>query len=149
MASANYWIGVAVLEHIKAAVSGGFVQLGHGKEAPVRRLRSGDWVLLYASRPSLQSQSSLSAFAAIGRVLDDNVYQVQQDQRFCPFRRDVSWFPDAKQIEIRPFLTRLSFTKKRGRNWGMAFRRSSFQIPLSDFQVIQNAMGVEADDGQH
>jgi len=149
MAVVNYWIGVAVMEHIEAAVRGGFVQLGHGKEAPVRRLSSGDWVLLYASRRSLRSKSSLSAFAAIGRVLDHNVYQVNQGEGFCPFRREVNWLPAAKQVEIHPLLTRLSFTNNRQRNWGMAFRRSSFQISPADFRLIQNAMGVEPDDGQH
>ena len=38
----NYWIGVVSRSHVMIGVEGGFVQLNHGKKAPVQRLKAGD-----------------------------------------------------------------------------------------------------------
>jgi hypothetical protein len=46
----KYWIGIASHDHVQAAVNGGFCQLGHGKEAPVLRLRRGDLIVFYSPR---------------------------------------------------------------------------------------------------
>jgi hypothetical protein len=70
-------------------VKGGFIQLNHGKRAPLQRLSS------YPDGEPLQS------FTAIGRVKSGEVYQVAMTSRFKPFRADVT-FLKAKEAPIRP-----------------------------------------------
>jgi hypothetical protein len=57
-------------------VEGGFAQLSHGKEAPIRRLSRGDWLVYYSPRVTHPDGEPLQAFTAIGEVEDDDVYQV-------------------------------------------------------------------------
>ncbi|KAA1258169.1 hypothetical protein LF1_06840 [Rubripirellula obstinata] len=144
----KFWIGVAVLDHIESAVAGGFVQLGHGKEAPVRRLSDGDGIILYATRQSLEGGDSVSSFAAVGRVVGDEVKQVRQSDCFEPFRRDVQYDDNVSPVAVRPLLELLSFTRGKGNHWGMAFRRGSFAIPQDDFDLIRDAM-KDAYRGKH
>jgi len=128
----RHWIAVASPEHIETAVAGSFIQLGHGKEKPVRRLRHQDWLVLYAT--------SISAFAAVGQVGDGDVFQVEQDNQFCPYRRGVHYLPDTESVKIRSLLDELSFTKDKGKNWGMVLRRGFFEIDAPDFRLIYEAM---------
>jgi hypothetical protein len=44
----RYWIGVVSESHVKLGVEGGFAQLCHGKSAPLRRMREGDWLIYYS-----------------------------------------------------------------------------------------------------
>ena len=37
----RFWIGVASRDHVNIAVQGAFVQLNHGKKAPLGRLKAG------------------------------------------------------------------------------------------------------------
>jgi hypothetical protein len=122
----KYWIGIASHDHVQAAVSGGFCQLGHGKEAPVLRLRRGDLIVFYSSRERMGEGPALQSFTAIGRILDDAPVETTQSEGFRPFRRKVQYFK-SQQAPIRPLLDELSFTRGRT-NWGMAFRRASFII---------------------
>ena len=39
------WIGVASAEHVERGIQDGFMQLCHGKEAPLRRLQPGDRIV--------------------------------------------------------------------------------------------------------
>ncbi len=50
MTSRNYWIGVVSRSHVQIGVKGGFIQLNHGKKAPVQRLRAGDGLAMYSPR---------------------------------------------------------------------------------------------------
>jgi len=50
----QYWIGVASAEHVRRGRAGGFMQLGHGKQAPLRRVKPGDRIVYY-SRPSFSA----------------------------------------------------------------------------------------------
>ena len=38
MSSKQFWIGVVSRAHVQIGVSGGFVQLNHGKKAPLQKL---------------------------------------------------------------------------------------------------------------
>ena len=38
----RFWIGVASRDHVNIGVKGGFIQLNHGKQAAVRRLKAGE-----------------------------------------------------------------------------------------------------------
>lgn len=134
------WVGVASRDHVRTGVAGGFAQLGHGKAAPVARLGAGDWIVYYSPRTALEGGEPVQAFTAIGRVLDRPPYPGAMGEGFTAMRRDVA-FLTASDAPIRPLLPFLSFTRDRP-NWGYAFRRGSFVIPMDDLALIAAAMGV-------
>jgi EVE domain len=74
-----------------AAVKGGFCQLGHGREAPVRRLAVGDRILYYSPRERMHQGAVLQAFTAAGEVLEGEVYRVETKTGFRLYRRNVSY----------------------------------------------------------
>jgi hypothetical protein len=43
------WIGVASRDHVINAIQGGFAQLCHGKQAPLKKMHTGDWIISYPS----------------------------------------------------------------------------------------------------
>lgn len=139
----RYWVGVASRDHVLVAVRGGFCQLNHGKEAPMKRLGPGDRILYYSPRAKMQAREPLQAFTAIGEVLQGEPYQAKQSERFQPFRRDVRYF-DAREASIRPLLPDLCFAQGRA-SWGQVMRRGTFRIKPADYCIIAEAMGVAND----
>ena len=139
----QFWIGVVSREHVQLGVKGGFIQLGHGKKAPVQRLRAGDALVMYSPRTAYPDGAPLQAFTAIGVVSTGKVYQVQMTEDFKPYRVDVS-FLKAKEAPIKPLIDALSFIKSKT-HWGAAFRFGQIKIPAEDFQLIVKAMGVESE----
>ncbi len=135
----RFWIGVASQDHVQQGVEWGIAQFCHGKRAPCARLRQGDWLLYYAPRKVFGQKEGLQAFTALGRVRDEQVYQVEMAPGFHPYRRRVE-FASVKPLLIRPLLEQLSFTQGR-KNWGMIFRYGLFEISQKDFQQIAQAMG--------
>ncbi len=138
----QYWIGVVSRSHVQGGVAGGFAQVSHGKERPLRRLRPGDWLVYYSPRTALDGGTPLQAFTAIGRVADDRVYTHRMSGDFVPFRRDVAYVP-CREAPIAPLLDRLSFIRDKQR-WGYPFRAGLIEIPAEDFAIIAIAMGVAA-----
>jgi len=116
------------------------MQVCHGKDAPLRRLRPGDAVIYYSPTEHMGGGTRLQAFTALGRVREGAPYQVEMAEGFHPFRRDVDW-SDAVDAPIAPLLERLSFTAGQ-RNWGARFRFGLFQILEEDLRIIQEAMGL-------
>ena len=139
----QFWIGVVSREHVRLGVKGGFIQLGHGKKAPVQRLRAGDALVMYSPRTAYPDGAPLQAFTAIGVVSTGKVYQVQMTEDFKPYRVDVS-FLKAKEAPIKPLIDALSFIKSKT-HWGAAFRFGQIKIPAEDFKLIAKAMGVESE----
>jgi hypothetical protein len=137
----RYWVGVVSAEHVRKAVEGGFCQLNHGKEAPLRRLQPGDRILYYSSRETMQSGEPLQAFTAIGEVLDEEPYAVAVTKDFHPFRRNVRYF-SAEPAPIRPLLPHLSFSRGNAA-WGQVLRRGTFEIEESDYKLILKAMRAQ------
>lgn len=137
---AKFWVGVASRDHVDEAVAGGFAQVNHGKEAPLKRLSRGDGLLFYSPRGSMGAGEPLKAFTAIGRVVDDHPYQAEQTAIFKPFRRKVD-YAKTKAAPITPLLKTLSFTRG-GKNWGQVMRRGFFEIQEADYDLIAVAMGV-------
>ena len=135
-----YWVGVASRDHVLLAVRGGFCQLNHGKEAPMKRLSPGDRILYYSPRTEMRAGQALQAFTAVGEVLSGEPYQVKQSDRFQPFRRDVRYF-DAREAPIRPLLPVLAFAQG-GASWGQVMRRGTFRIDATDYKTIAEAMHV-------
>jgi hypothetical protein len=113
---ARAWIAVACAEHVCIGRETSFMQVCHGKAAPLRRIRPGDRVIYYSPTVTFAAKDRLQAFTAIGVVRDDAPYQVEMDSGFRPFRQDVDWQP-AGETPIRPLLGRLAFTQVGG-NWG-------------------------------
>ena len=132
--STNYWIGVISKAHTQLGVKGGFIQLNHGKMAPLQRLHAGDYIIIYSPRESYPDGSLLQHFTAIGRIMTGNIYQVEMTPDFKPYRLDVE-FMNCHTTPIKPLIHYLSFSKNT------AFRFGHLKIPAEDFKIIAEAMG--------
>ncbi len=135
------WIGVASAEHVRRGRSGGFVQLGHGKAAPLKRVKPGDHIVYYSPTVKLGEKDKLQAFTAIGTVKDREPYVGDMGKGFKPYRRDVDW-AKAEEAPILPLLDKLEFTAGKT-NWGYKFRFGLFPVSAADFRLIAKAMGAE------
>jgi len=144
-AGERYWVGVASRDHVLRAVEGGFVQLSHGKRAPLERMGVGDWLVYYSPKESRKGGGALRAFTAIGRVVGEEAYSFDLGGGFVPFRRNVRYLP-AEEAPIRPLIDRLSFIRNKGR-WGQPFRRGHLEIPQVDFELVASAMGLNPGTG--
>lgn len=134
----SYWIGVVSASHVQRGVSGGFAQMCHGKSAPLRRMKAGDWLVYYSPRTEMGDGEPLQAFTAIGRVMDDFVYEYAMSATFVPYRRNIEYVP-CREARIAGLLDELSFTCGK-RNWGYPFRTGHFEINREDFMTIAEAM---------
>ncbi|MDB4947956.1 MAG: hypothetical protein JWM27_605 [Gemmatimonadetes bacterium] len=137
----RYWVGVVSAEHVRRGVGGGFAQLCHGKAAPLRRMREGDWLIYYSPAEKMGGGEPVQSFTAIGRVRPGAAYEVEMGGGFVPFRRDVAYRP-CNAAPIRPLLPDLAFLPDKS-HWGYAFRRGHLQIGRDDFLRIAAAMGVD------
>ncbi|EEG10339.1 EVE domain-containing protein [Pseudogulbenkiania ferrooxidans] len=134
------WIAVASAEHVRRGRAEGFMQVCHGKAAPLRRLGPGDWVVYYSPTERFGGSTPLRAFTAIGTVRDGEPYQVDMGDGFLPFRRDVRWLA-AQEAPIMPLLDRLAFSAGK-RNWGYPFRFGLVELAEPDLRLIAAAMGA-------
>lgn len=137
----RYWIGVVSASHVRRGVQGGFAQLCHGKAAPLRRMKRGDWLVYYSPRTEMGGGEPLQAFTAIGRVADDRVYEHAMSETFVPFRRNIAYVV-CREARIADLLDRLQLTRGQ-RNWGYPFRTGHFEIGRDDFRTIAEAMGAD------
>lgn len=137
------WIAVASADHVRVGVAQGFMQVCHGKAAPLRRLSPGDRVAYYSPTTSFRGGDRLQAFTAIGIVAPGAPYIVTTEGGFRPFRRHVSWAA-SRPAPIHPMLGVLDFTAA-GRSWGHRFRFGLFEIRAADMQRVAEAMAVPTD----
>lgn len=137
-----YWLGIAVRDHVRRGVEGGFAQLGHGREDLIRSLKQGDWLIYYAPREAMEGGEKVQAFVAVGRVLTEAPYRTEQGAGFHPWRHDIDYVTEAAPVPIRELLEELDLTRGRGRAWGMAVRGSRVALTEADFRRIIEAMGV-------
>ncbi|GAB3705694.1 EVE domain-containing protein [Spirosoma flavus] len=136
--SQQYWIVVASKDHVMRGVTGGFMQANHGKEAPLKRLKPGDWVIFYSPKRELEGDEKLQAFTAIGQVNDAQIYQHTMSDTFVPFRRNVSFY-DCQEMPIQPLIDDLAFIQNK-KAWGYTFRFGFFEIGKEDFELIRGRM---------
>jgi len=134
----KYWINTISLDHVKRGVKGGFTQANHGKQDTLKRLHAGDWLVFYSPRMSYPDGEPLQAFTAIGKVKDEQLYQVKITSDFEPWRRKVD-FKKCRQTPIKPMISDLSFVKDKA-YWGYIFRFGLFEIPQEDFEKIEAVM---------
>lgn len=136
------WMAVASAEHVRRGRAGGFMQVCHGKAAPLRRVRPGDRVVYYSPTDRFGGSDRLQAFTAIGSALPGEPYAFDMGGGVIPFRRDVAWWP-ADEVPIRPLLDRLDLTAGL-RNWGHPFRFGLVQVSAGDFERIAREMKAAA-----
>jgi hypothetical protein len=137
------WIAIASAEHVRRGRMGGFMQVCHGKAAPLRRIRRGDRVVYYSPTATFGGKDRLQAFTAIGSVTDDDPYGADMGDGFEPYRRAVAW-EDVGDVFIRPLLDSLEFTAGRPK-WGYQLRFGLFAISGHDGRLIEAAMRAGAD----
>lgn len=136
----NYWLNTVSLNHVKIGVEGGFTQTGHGKSSGLNKMQASDLIVFYSPRTKYRDGKSLQTFTAIGKITDEEPYQVEMRPDFNPWRRKVEFF-ECEEAPIRPLVDELNFIEDKN-YWGFPFRRGLFQIEKQDFKLIAKAMGI-------
>ncbi len=98
--SPRFWVGVVSESHVARGVEGGFCQVCHGKSAPLKRMKKGDYLLYYSPKTDLYDGEKLQAFTAAGKMIDDNVYSFEMSPDFIPYRRDVMYYQPVQSCSI-------------------------------------------------
>ena len=135
------WIAVAAAEHVRKGRMAGFMQVAHGKAAPLRRIKPGDRVVYYSPTGEFRGKDKLQALTAIGVVKAGEPYEFELGGGFCAFRRDVQWIR-SRETPILPLLGALHFSTGK-RNWGYQLRFGLFSISDHDLYLIAEAMGAK------
>ncbi|WP_160138757.1 EVE domain-containing protein [Chryseobacterium sp. c4a] len=134
----RYWIASVSREHTELGVEGKFIQVCHGKKAPLQRMKKGDYIIVYSSKIKMSSPAKLQAFTAIGKIIEDEIYSFQMTETFIPFRRNVEFY-DCKKCSIIPLIEELDFIENK-KFWGYPFRYGHFEISEKDFNLIASKM---------
>ena len=134
----RYWIAVASRDHVQRGVEEGVCQASHGKEAQLKRMGEGDWVVFYSPKESYDGVEKCRKFTAIGKIKDELVYQVRTNEDFAPFRRSVEFYP-CSEVPIEPLIPLLSFIKNK-KSWAYIFKFGLFQISRQNFLAISSRM---------
>ena len=134
MNSTKYWIATVSKEHTLRGVAGGFMQVCHGKQAPLKRMKKGDYLIVYSSKITMERKEKCQAFTAIGQVIDDNVYEYEMTENFKPYRRNIN-FLQCEESSIIPLINDLEFIPNK-KSWGYPFRYGFFEIKENDFNTI-------------
>lgn len=135
------WIAVAAAEHVRKGCSAGFMQVAHGKPAPLRRIKPGDRVVYYSPTSEFCGNDKLQALTAIGVVKAGEPYEFDLGGGFCAFRRDVQWMR-SRETPILSLLGALDFSTGK-RNWGYQLRLGLFPISDHDLYLIAEAMDAK------
>lgn len=88
----KYWVIVASKDYVKAGITAGIAQACHGKVAPLKRMRKGDFVLFYSGKQTMGKPDKCQEFTAIGEVKNEDTYAVPNDAGFLPFPKRYSIF---------------------------------------------------------
>ena len=132
------YIIVVSLDHCYVGIKEGIIQACHGKLAPIKRLKAGDKVILYANKQSFGSSVPIRRFVAIGAVTEDEPYQYEMFPGFCPFRRNIIYDKHLREVSVYELMDKLSFTQSK--SWGMRLRYGFFEIPMKDYDSILKNM---------
>jgi len=134
----KYWVVVASKDHVKSGVGQGITQACHGKAAPLKRMRKDDFVVCYSGKQTLGKPDKCQEFTAIGKVVDDEVFDFQMTADFCPARRKIAYI-DSRDVSIMPLIDELRFIRSK-KSWGYPFRFGFFEINQHDFDLISSQM---------
>ena len=137
------WIAVASAEHARMGrdASSGYMQVGHGKLAPLKRISPGDCVAYYSPAAVFGVKDSFQSFVSLGIVQAGEPYAFDMGRGFVPFRRDVAYVK-ANEASILPLLDQFEFIENRQR-WGFKFRFGLFEINNHDMHLITLAMRAD------
>ena len=136
--SIKYWVLVASKDHVKKGIADGFAQACHGKASPLRRMKKDDFILYYSGKQVLGKPELSQEFTAIGKVTNDEIYQVKVSQDFNPSRRNIE-FLKSVDVSILPLINELDFIQNK-KSWGYPFRFGFFEIKQHDFDLISSLM---------
>jgi hypothetical protein len=145
--SRQNWIAVASADHARRGrdeMTPGFMQVGHGKLAPLKRLQAGDLVTYYAPTITLSGKEKCQSFVSFGIVEPGEPYAFDMGgeiPNFVPYRRNVR-YAEAVETPIAPLLDAFEFVEDRSR-WGYKFRFGLFSISDHDMALIARAMQVD------
>lgn len=134
----KYWIAAISKEHTLKGVTGGFTQVCHGKQGPLKRMAKGDYLIIYSSKISMEGKEKCQSFTAIGEVNSEEIYQYQMSEDFIPFRRNIDYLP-CVETSILPLINDLEFIQNK-KYWGYPFRVGFFEISQHDFELISSFM---------
>lgn len=135
----KFWIGVIARDHALIATARGYCAFSHGKASAVSKLSVGDRFVLYSPKTGVSEGDTIQAFTALGTITGDAPYQaLWADTDMDVWVRDAA-FDTISEVPVKPMLDDLSFVTNP-RYWGMAFRRSLFEISQDDFAKIAAAM---------
>lgn len=121
-----------------SGVKGGFAQAGHGRKDLMSKLSKGDWLVYYSSKEQFENGKPLQKFTAIGQILDDEPYRVNDDPNFKPYRRQVK-YKGSNEAGILQLIADLGFIKKK-KSWGFYLISGFREISKEDFTTIKHAM---------
>lgn len=119
----------------------GFMQVGHGKLAPTKRLKAGDRVAYYSPTVVYAVKDDLQSFVSICVVQQGEPYAFDMGDGFVPYRRDVVYI-SAQEAAIAPLLDDFEFIESRQR-WGYKFPFGLFDMSDNDMRLIAQAMGAD------
>lgn len=134
----KYWIIVASKDHVKSGITAGIAQTCHGKAGPLKRMQKGDFIIYYSGKKTLGKPVVCHEFTAIGKVADDDIFEFQMSEDFCPSRRNIEFFPGI-DVSILPLIDQLDFIQNK-KSWGYPFRFGILEINKHDFSLIYSQM---------
>jgi len=135
----RFWLGVVSKEHVQIGVQNNFVQVCHGKSAPLKRMQKDDWFIYYSPVSTFQGKDKLQAFTGIGKIRTGEVYQYKMYEGFEPFRIDVD-FIDMDEVAFSDVKSKLELA--RG-NLGLKLRRGHVEISKEDFEIIYEVSQIK------
>ncbi|VEJ44873.1 Uncharacterised protein [Bartonella vinsonii] len=135
----KHWIAVISQDHARLAAKLGFLQICHGKAAPLQKTSKGDEVFIYCPRSEMGTGKILQTIEFQCVFKDNHIYQVEQVPDFKPFRKDAVFNKQAKPVVLKEVQS-LEFLSNP--HWGMLARRGFFEITTHDATQIRKAMGI-------
>ena len=80
----RHWIAVACADHVARGVAVVFMQVCHGKSAPLARIQPGDQVVYYSHTRQMGRPDGLQCFTALGAVQPTAPYRFDMGNGFVP-----------------------------------------------------------------
>ena len=137
----RFWINTVSLDHVEAAVAGGFTQADHGAATRLRQPHAGDEMIFYSPRTALWGGRPVRQFTARATITGDEPYQATVSDDFRPWRLAATFHP-CTPTDAKPLVAKLSFITDVA-HWGLPFRRGLFPIPSGDFAIIAAHMALD------
>ncbi len=134
----KYFIASISKEHADIGIKNGFIQVCHGKETPLKKMKKNDKILIYSAKLKMDTKEKYQKFVGLGEIFDNEIFHFQMNEVFCPFRRKVN-FIKSKEVSILPLIEKLDFIPNK-KFWGYPFRFGFLEIPEKDFLFIRGEM---------